>query len=129
MMSGYAIDVQKAAEENEFFRKVLYTSGKSQLVLMSLRPKEDIGLEVHDGDQILCIVKGSGVAVIGGIEHRVGADAVVVVPAGVNHNVAAGEHAELKLYTVYAPPQHAAGTVHRTKSEAVSAEHEEAWKK
>ena len=129
MNAGYVVDMEKLAGENEFFRKVLYTADKSQLVVMSLNAGEEIGLEVHDGDQILCIVKGAGTAVIGGIEHGIGAGSVVFVPAGMNHNVICGVGEAMKLFTIYAPPQHRAGTVHRTKLEAEASEHEEAWRK
>lgn len=129
MNAGYVVDMEKLAGENEFFRKVLYTADKSQLVVMSLNAGEEIGLEVHDGDQILCIVKGAGTAVIGGIEHGIGAGSVVFVPAGMNHNVICGVGEAMKLFTIYAPPQHRAGTVHRTKLEAEASEHEEAWRR
>lgn len=129
MTAGYVVDIEKVARENEFFRRVLFTADKSQLVVMSLRPDEEIGLEVHDGDQILCIVEGAGIAVIGGSEHKIGAGSVVFVPAGVNHNVISGDGAPMKLYTIYAPPQHRAGTVHRTKQDAELSEHEEARKR
>lgn len=129
MTAGYVIDIEKEAERNEFFRKVLYTADKSQVVVMSLGPGEEIGLEVHDGDQILCIVEGAGVAVVGGVEHKISEDSLVFVPAGVNHNVINGKKEAMKLFTVYAPPQHRAGTVHRTKSEAEASEHQEAWKR
>lgn len=129
MSPGYVIDIQKAAEANDFFRKVLVTADKSQLVVMSLRPGEDIGLEVHDGDQTLCIVKGAGLAVIGGVEQTIHAGTVVFVPAGATHNVINGEAEPMKLFTLYAPPQHRVGTVHRTKQDASAAEYEEAWRK
>ena len=129
MNAGYVFDMEKLAGENEFFRKVLYTADKSQLVVMSLKAGEEIGLEVHDGDQVLCIVKGAGSAVIGGIEHGIGAGSVVFVPAGMNHNVICGAGGPMKLFTIYAPPQHRVGTVHRTKLEAEASEHQEAWRK
>ncbi len=129
MNAGYVFDIYKVAGENDFFRKVLYTADKSQLVVMSLKAGEEIGLEVHDGDQILCIVKGAGTAVIGGTEDRIGAGSVVFVPAGTNHNVICGGGEAMKLFTIYAPPQHRVGTVHRTKLEAEASEHQEAWRK
>lgn len=129
MTAGYVIDIEKEAERNEFFRRVLFSAERSQLVVMSLRPGEEIGLEVHDGDQILCIVEGAGIAVVGGVEHKIGEDSLVFVPAGVNHNVINGKKEAMKLFTIYAPPQHRAGTVHRTKQDAQAGEHQEAWRK
>lgn len=129
MNAGYVLNIDQVATQNEFFRKVLYTADKSQLVVMALKAGEEIGLEVHDGDQILCIVKGAGTAVVGGLEHRIDAGSVVFVPAGMNHNVVCGAAEAMKLFTIYAPPQHRAGTVHRTKVEAQASEHQEAWKR
>ncbi len=125
MTPGYVIDIETAAEDNELFRRVLFTTEKTQLVLMSLLPQEDIGLEVHDGDQVLVIVEGKGLAVVGGAEHKVEMGNIVVVPAGVTHNVVNTGPASLKLFTLYAPPQHAVGTVHRTREQAERSEQEE----
>ncbi len=129
MTAGYVIDIEKEAERNDFFRKVLFSADRSQLVVMSLRPGEEIGLEVHDGDQILCIVEGAGIAVVGGVQHKIGDDSLVFVPAGVNHTVINGKKEAMKLFTIYAPPQHRPGTVHRTKQDAMAGEHQEAWRK
>lgn len=118
MTAGYVIDLKKTAEANEFFRKVLYTADKSQLVVMALRPGEQIGLEVHDGDQILYFIEGDGLAVIGGVDQQVSPGSVAFVPAGVNHNVINSQRGTMRLFTVYAPPQHKVGTIHRTKAEA-----------
>lgn len=126
MTTGYVIDVEKAAKDNGFFRKVLFTASKSQLVVMSLLPGEEIGLEVHDGDQLLAIVEGAGIAVIGGVKHTLRSGCVAFVPTGANHNVINTGHGPMKLYTVYAPPQHEPGTVHRTKKDAEGSEHKEA---
>lgn len=116
------IDVKKAAKENSFFRKELFTAAKSQLVIMSLLPDEEIGAETHDGDQVLYAVKGQGVAVINGTREPFEKGAIVCVPAGATHNVINTGTDSLKLFTVYAPPQHAAGTIHATKAEAEAAE-------
>lgn len=126
MTPGYVIDIEKTAEKNEFFRNVLFTTDKTQLVVMSLEPREDIGLEVHDGDQILFIVEGKGVAELGGVEQKVEEDSVIVVPAGTNHNITNTDDEPMKLFTIYAPPQHKVGTVHRTKRDAQAGEKKEA---
>ena len=121
----YADDVTKLAEENENFRQVLFTTEQSQLVLMSIPAGQEIGEETHEGiDQILVFVAGEGRAVIEGQELTVRAGSVVVVPSGTHHNfIATGDEA-LKLYTVYTPPEHPDGTVHRTKEEADKYERE-----
>lgn len=120
----YQDNIRKAARRNEAFRRVLSTGKKSQLVLMTLREGEDIGSEVHPGtDQILFIVEGQGKAVINGKTYPVAENDFVFVPAGARHNLTNSEDEELKLFTVYSPPEHADGTVHETKAEALAAEH------
>ena len=122
---AYAEDVTRLARENEDFRRVLFTTERSQLVLMSLRPGEEIGEEAHEGiDQVLAFVAGEGEAVIEGAASRVGAGGGVVVPSGVRHNFVAGGGGPLKLFTVYTPPEHPDGTAHRTKEEADEYERE-----
>ena len=116
------IDVKEAAKENTFFRKVLFTAAASQLVVMSLLPGEEIGTEVHDGDQLLYAVKGHGLAVINGAEEPFEKGEIICVPAGTSHNLINTGDDPLRLFTVYAPPQHAAGTMHATKAEAEAAE-------
>lgn len=125
MIEPFVEDVKHAAKDNESFRKVLFTGAHSQLVLMSLEPGEDIGLEVHEVDQLLYAVDGEGVAVMDGVEHEFEKGVIVCVPAGVQHNVSNTGDEALKLFTVYAPAQHAAGTVHETKADAVKAEADE----
>lgn len=121
----YAEDVLRLARENEDFRRVLFTTERSQLVLMSLKPGEEIGEEVHEGiDQVLAFVEGEGEAVIEGAHGPVSAGSVVVVPGGTRHNFVAKGAGSLKLYTVYTPPEHPDGTVHRTKEEADEYERE-----
>ena len=115
MNNGYVNDVKKAAKENDAYRRVVFTAGKSQLVLMSLLPGEEIGFEVHDGDQILYIVEGEGLAVIDGARERIDKGSIVFVPAGAHHNIVNTDHEPMKLFTVYAPPQHAVGTVQLRK--------------
>ena len=124
-MKAYAEDVTRKARENEDFRRVLFTTERSQLVLMALKPGEEIGEEVHEGiDQMLAFVEGEGEAVIERERQPVRAGSVVIVPGGVRHNFVASGGASLKLYTVYTPPEHPDGTVHRTKEEADEYERE-----
>jgi mannose-6-phosphate isomerase-like protein (cupin superfamily) len=120
-MQGFSTDIEKATLENDNFRKVLYTAKKSQLVLMSLKPKEDIGLETHPNDQFFRVESGEGVAVVDGNEHPLSSKTVVIVPAGCEHNVTNTSDTEsLKLYTLYSPPHHKDGIVRATKEEAVA---------
>ena len=123
--NAYAEDMTRLARENENFRQVLFTTERSQLVLMSIPAGEEIGEEVHEGiDQVLAFVAGEGEAVIEGERRRVAAGSVVVVPGGTRHNFVATGDSPLKLYTVYTPPEHPDGTVHRTKQEADEYERE-----
>lgn len=122
MIEPRIIDVKRAAKENDFFRKVLITASKSQVVLMSLLPGEEIGSEVHDGDQLLYAVKGAGVAVINGRREAFEKGTIFCVPAGAQHNVINTGDEPFKLFTIYAPPEHADGTIHETKAEAELAE-------
>ena len=122
MNEARIIDIKRAAKENSFFRKVLVTSSKSQVVLMSLLPGEEIGIESHDGDQLLYAVKGEGVAVVNGVKEPFEKGTMFCVPAGAEHNVINTGDEPLKLFTVYAPPQHAGETIHVTKAEAEAAE-------
>lgn len=115
MTNGYVTDIKKAAKDNEDFRNVIFTATKSQLVLMSLRPGEDIGLEVHDGDQIIYVVDGEGFVVLDKSREKIDKGSIVFVPMGVRHNVINTEDGPMKLFTIYAPPQHAAGTVQPRK--------------
>lgn len=124
-MKGYHADIDSLARANKDFRHVLYTAKGGQLVLMSLKPSEDIGMEVHRGvDQFFWIVRGKAVATLDGETADLAAGDVLVVPRGTKHNIAnASTRASLKLYTVYTPPNHPDGTVHKTKAEADAAEH------
>jgi len=115
----FNIDIVAAAKANAFFRQVLSTGPNAQVVVMSIPPGGEIGEEVHEHvDQILAFVRGEGVAILEGVESAVGPDRLVHVPAGLRHNVVNRGPDDLRLYTVYAPPQHAQGTIHRTKAEA-----------
>jgi mannose-6-phosphate isomerase-like protein (cupin superfamily) len=118
-MKGYVGDIEKASLENEYFRQVLYTDERLQLVVMSLKPSEDIGEEVHTLDQFIRVEKGEGKAVLDGEESALKDGSVVIIPAGTRHNIINLSASEpMKLYTLYAPPNHAPGTVHKTKAEA-----------
>ena len=116
-MKGYVI--RREALENDYFRKVLYTAEHSQLVVMSLKPGEDIGEEVHQLDQFIRCEEGAGKAVLDGVEHVLNNGAAILVPAGAKHNIinTSSEQA-MKLSTVYAPPNHRDGVIHKTKAEA-----------
>ena len=119
-MKGFFTNIEKETLENENFRKVLYTAKHSQLVLMSLRPNEEIGMEVHkDSDQFFRFEKGEGKVIIDGNEYRVSDGSAIVVPAGAEHNVINTSSTEpLKLYTIYSPAHHKDGIVRATKEEA-----------
>ncbi|OHB05528.1 MAG: cupin [Candidatus Zambryskibacteria bacterium RIFCSPLOWO2_01_FULL_47_14] len=117
-MKGYVDNIEKLALENENFREVLYTDKKSQLVLMSLRPEEEIGEEVHDVDQFLRVEKGVGKAVLNGISREIGDGSAILVPVGTRHNIINTGAGQMKLYTLYSPPHHRDGVVHKTKAQA-----------
>ena len=127
-MTGFVGDIEELTEENENFRKVLYTGTYTQLVVMCLQPGEEIGNEVHGNvDQFFRIEEGEAKFVFpNGEEHHVHGDDVVIVPAGTYHNVINTSKKEtLKLYTLYSPPNHPDGTIHKTKAEAEEAEKHE----
>lgn len=117
-MKGFIDNIEKDTLANENFRKVLYTAKHLQLVLMSVKPQEEIGEEVHEVDQFIRIEAGAGVAVLNGVSHPLPSEHVVIIPAGTRHNIINTSSDEpLKLYTIYAPPEHKDGEVHRTKEE------------
>lgn len=122
MTKAFVGDIKKAAKENEYFRRVLVTGENSQLVLMCLRPGETIGEEVHKVDQVIYVVDGEGKVVLEHEPQHFEKGDIVFVPAGTLHNVINTEEDAMKLFTVYSPPQHADGTVHRTKADALAAE-------
>lgn len=126
-MSGFHTDIEKATEQNTNFRKVLFTGRHSQLVVMSLKPKENIGMETHPNvDQFLRCEEGNGKAIIDGEETPFKEGDAVIVPAGSEHDfINTSEADDLKLYTVYSPPNHPDGTIHATKEEATIAEEHE----
>jgi mannose-6-phosphate isomerase-like protein (cupin superfamily) len=116
---SYITDIHRATRENDNFRKVLFTTELSQLVVMSIPVGDDIGEETHEGiDQILTIVEGAGETVLEGKSSPVNVGSVIVVPAGMKHNVVTKGDKPLKLYTMYTPPDHKDGTIHRTKHDA-----------
>ena len=123
-MAGYRVDIESATRENPNFRKVLYTAPHSQLVVMTIGPGDEIGSERHaDRDQFIRVEAGEGEAILDGERHALRDGTAVVVPAGTQHNVVnTSTTAPLRLYTIYSPPEHADGTVHRTKAEADEAE-------
>jgi len=121
-MKGFKSNIEKDTLSNSNFRRVLYTGKNSQLVLMSLGPSEEIGEEVHETvDQFFRFEKGEGVVSIDGIEQKVTDGDAVIVPAGARHNVInTSKTADLKLYTIYSPPEHQDGTVRKTKADALA---------
>ncbi len=118
-MNGYITNIEKDTLENTNFRKVLYTAKNSQLVLMSIGPNDDIGSEVHELDQFIRIEAGKGKAILDGKETDLEDGSAVVIPAGTEHNIVNTQETEdLKLYSIYSPPEHKDGTIHATKEEA-----------
>lgn len=123
-VKGYVIGIEAETKKNTDFRRVLYTSKYSQLVLMSIKPGEEIGEEVHeDHDQFFRFESGEGKVVIDHVEHKVKDGSAVVVPAGALHNVInTSKKADLRLYTIYSPPEHMYNTIRHTKAEAEATE-------
>ena len=121
-MKGFITNIEKDTQDNNFFRKVIFTALHSQLVLMSLLPNEEIGMETHDNvDQFFRIEKGTGKVIMNGEEHEISDGFAIVVPAGTKHNVIAGKEG-LRLYTIYSPANHPDGKIHQTKAEAMADE-------
>lgn len=117
-MKGYVINLEKETLANEDYRRVLYTAKNSQLVLMCIAQGDEIGMEVHKLDQFIRIESGEGKAILDGAEHVLEDGSAVVIPAGTNHNVInTSSSKKLKLYSVYSPPEHKDGTIHKTKSD------------
>jgi mannose-6-phosphate isomerase-like protein (cupin superfamily) len=127
-MKGYVDDIEKVTVANEDFRRVLYTGKNIQLVLMTLPAGCDIGEEVHeDRDQFFRIEEGKGIVRIDGVDNPVEDDFAVIVPAGARHNVIAGDEGPLKLYTIYGPPEHKDGVVHKDKAQAQADHDNDEW--
>ena len=122
-MKGYIINIEKESENNENFRQVLYTAKNSQLVIMSLKPQEEIGEEVHNLDQFIRVEKGEGNADLDASEHTLEDGSAVVIPAGTTHNIINTSAVQsMKIYTIYSPPNHRDGVVHPTKADALTDE-------
>lgn len=121
-MEQFNKNVAELARKNSNFREVLCTTGRTQLVLMSLKVGEDIGEEVHKADQIIICVDGQGEAVLNGQRSAIRPGHAVEIPEGTKHNIINTGASELKIYTIYAPPQHKPGTVHKTKKEGEAEE-------
>lgn len=119
LKKGFVTDIETDTKQNDNFRKVLYTGKNSQLVLMSLKPGEDIGEEVHeDVDQFFRVDAGSGKVIINGKETELKNGSALVIPQGAKHNIINTGKDDLKVYSIYSPPHHEDGTVHKTKEEA-----------
>jgi mannose-6-phosphate isomerase-like protein (cupin superfamily) len=117
-MKGFVQNIEEISVKNEYFRQVLYTAKNCQLVIMALKPGEDIGMEVHKLDQFFRVEEGKGVAVLDGVRTEISSGFAVLVPAGTNHNIINSGTDSMKLYTLYAPPNHRDGVVHRTRADA-----------
>jgi mannose-6-phosphate isomerase-like protein (cupin superfamily) len=117
-MKGFVQNIEDIAIKNKDFRQVLYTAKNCQLVVMSLKPKEEIGMEVHKLDQFFRVEEGTGEAILDGVHTVISAGFAVIVPAGANHNIINTGTASMKLYTLYSPPNHRDGVVHHTRAEA-----------
>ena len=127
-MKGYCDDIERVTTENDDFRRVLYTGKHLQLVLMTLQPGEEIGEEVHDDrDQFFRIEEGQGEVRIDGAANRVKDDFAVIVPAGARHNVVNTGDAPLRFYTLYGPPEHKDGVVHKDKAQATRDHDNDHW--
>lgn len=127
-MNGHVTNIERDTVRNTDFRRVVYTGQHMQLVLMTLPPRECIGLETHDThDQFIRVEEGNGVVRLDGEEHILHDGSAIVIPAGVKHDVLnTSSQAPLRLYTLYSPPEHPDGTVHHTKQDALTAEEKEA---
>ena len=122
-MKGFLQDIEALATKNDDFRRVLYTARHCQLVVMALKPQEEIGAEVHTLDQFFRVEAGTGEVILDGVKTTIGAGLAIVVPAGAQHNIVNTGSVPLKLYTLYAPPNHRDGVVHQTRADA-EADHE-----
>ncbi len=123
-MKGYVVNIEEKTQQNEYFREVLFTGPNCQLVVMALQKGEDIGMEVHpEHDQFIRFEKGEGKVILDGEEYDVRDGSAVVIPAGTEHNVINTSQEVMKLYTIYSPPEHKDGTIHKTKAEALASHH------
>lgn len=117
-MKGYVKNIEEISVKNEDFRQVLYTAKNCQLVIMTLKPNEEIGVELHTLDQFFRVEEGTGEAVLDGVHTKISAGFAVLVPAGTKHNIINTGSASMKLYTLYAPPNHRDGVIHHTRADA-----------
>lgn len=118
MMKGFVQNIEGITVKNEEFRRVLYTAKSCQLVVMALKPNEEIGAEVHQLDQFFRVEEGTGEAILDGVRTKISAGFAVLVPCGANHNIINTGTTPLKLYTLYAPPNHRDGVAHHTRADA-----------
>ena len=122
-MKPYINNIEQETLQNDYFRKEVFTGDHLQMTVMTLLPGEDIGAEIHPStDQFLRVEQGTGKAVIDGQEYSVTDDFAIIVPAGAHHNLINTGEIPLKLYSIYTPPEHPAGTIHKNKDEAMAAE-------
>jgi mannose-6-phosphate isomerase-like protein (cupin superfamily) len=119
-MKGFIKNIEAIAVDNNEFRSVLYTAQHCQLVVMALKPKEEIGAEIHHLDQFFRVEQGAGVAVLDGITTEITTGYAVIVPAGTKHNIINTGSAPMKLYTLYTPPNHRDGVIHHTRADALA---------
>lgn len=125
-MAGYYVDIEKRTRENDYFREVLFTGPLSQLVVMSLQPGEEIGLEIHlETDQFIRVEEGEGKAILHDTEYKLKDGSAIIIPAGTEHNlINTSSQKALRLYTIYTPPEHPRGTIHKTRADAETREDE-----
>ena len=116
-MNGYITNIEKDTLENDCYRKVLFTTKNSQLVIMNIKPGDEIGSETHELDQFIRIEQGQANIILDGKTTAVTDDWAIVIPAGTEHNLINTGDTELKLYSVYTPPEHKDGTIHQTKAD------------
>lgn len=117
-MKGFAQNIEEIAVNNDDFRRVMYTAKHCQLVIMALKPGEDIGMEVHQLDQFLRVEEGTGEAILNEVHTPISAGFAILVPAGTHHNIINTGSVPMKLYTLYAPPNHRDGVIHHTRADA-----------
>ncbi len=117
-MKGFVNDIKSYAKKNEEFRRVIYTAKHSQLVLMALQPKEELGAEVHQLDQFFCVEEGTGEAVVDRLHTAIQPGFAILIPSGTSHNIINTGIVPLKLFSIYAPPNHRDGVVQRTHADA-----------
>lgn len=118
-MNGYILNIEAETLENEDYRRVLYTAKNSQLVLMCIKPGDEIGEEVHHLDQFIRVESGKAVVILDGVTHDLPEDYAVIIPAGTQHNIINTGDVDLKLYTIYSPPEHKDGVIEHTKADEV----------